>query len=941
MAEPSANLRVRISADLADIRQGLGVLTRQLREVRTEAARPLPTKNNITELGVSAGQTAQAMRQLPAQFTDIFTSLQGGMPFFTVLVQQGGQIKDSFGGVAPALKGVSTALLDMVNPYTVAAAAVGLVVFAWYDAEQQAQAYTKALVLSRNEAAATTLTLVDMAKKTSDALQVSAGAGAEAAQAVGSNGKIAAQNLQAVADAAVSMKEVSGQALEDTIALYAKLAEDPVKGAQKLNEQVNFMTVALYEQVKALQEQGRNQDAVTVITRAAADETVMALAKVRASQNPVISGFKSLWVEATRAWSAMQSSVGLGPAAAQMQHLLAENQRELAKLNALASGDQRGLPLARNPIALAAMEKSIKDRSDKIKALATDLIKERKDAEVKAAEDASVEYLQRTDAIIESQASKEQKKKDEITRINGEAEKVRRQAEAAGLIEEVKKIEERRAAAVAAIETKYAKKPKASSGTGSATRAAGLQGYKDDLVAEQAQITANTQLLRAQFSAREITAAEYYSRMRELVQQGTDAQSRSVQQQIEYLKRQSVSGKESIGVNRQLGELEARIAKLRIEGAAALEVLTKEEDKAAKARANAIKAYESALDASNAALQRQLATQVERVGMGDRQYEIQQRINDAIADEADKLRELSLQRNADQIDQVTFEEEKALLHAKTLDRLQLIKDGYEDLRLAEGNWLAGAGAAWANYQQEAGNYARQMGETVTSVIGGFEDAWVRFTTTGKLSFSDLTKSVLADLARIQIKQAIVGIGNAISTAWGGGASVYTGNGTGAGSLGGFGNNLGNASTSSVNDELLQRLIRNGKAKGGYTGDGGVNEPAGIVHKGEVVWSQADIARAGGAGIVEAMRLGLRGYANGGVVGAPRAAAAGTSRGDVNVYIDGVKSDSGPAEAGVGPTGDLDIRISMREMMRSEIRGGAFDNDFRSRYGLTYRGNRGG
>ena len=43
MADPSANLRVRISADLADIRQGLGVLTRQLREVRTEAARPLPT----------------------------------------------------------------------------------------------------------------------------------------------------------------------------------------------------------------------------------------------------------------------------------------------------------------------------------------------------------------------------------------------------------------------------------------------------------------------------------------------------------------------------------------------------------------------------------------------------------------------------------------------------------------------------------------------------------------------------------------------------------------------------------------------------------------------------------------------------------------------------------------------------------------------------------
>lgn len=859
MAEPSANLRVRISADLADIRQGLGMLTRQLREVRGEAARPLPSKNNITDLGISAGQTAQAMRQLPAQFTDIFTSLQGGMPFFTVLVQQGGQIKDSFGGVEPALKGVSSALLGMVNPYTVAAAAVGLVVVAWYDAEKQAEAYTKALVLSRNEAAATTLTLVTMAQKTSEALQVSVGAGAEAAQAVGSNGKIAAQNLQAVANAAVAMKEISGQALEDTIALYAKLAEDPVKGAQKLNEQVNFMTVALYDQVRALQEQGRNQDAVTVITRAASDETAMALAKVRASQNPVIQGFKDLWKEATKAWSAMQASTGMGPQALQMQQLLTANAQDVATM-------RRGVADGMSDAWVYQYTQQIRSRNKEINAISTALIKERKDAEVKAAEDASLEYLQRTDAIIGSQASKEQKKKEELSRITVEAEKVRRQAEAAGLLEEVKKIEERRAAAVAAIEKKYAEKPKAGSGTGSAARAAGLQGYKDDLVAEQAQITASTQLLRAQFSAREITASEYYSRMRELVQQGNDAQERSVQQQIDYLKEQSVSGKESITVNRQLGELEVRLAKLRIEGAASLEVLNKEEEKSAKARTNAIKAYESALDASNAALQRQLATQVERVGMGDRQYEIQQRINEALNDEAEKLRELSLQRNADQIDEATFGAEKLLLHAKTLDRLLLIRDGYEELRQAEGNWLAGASAAWANYQQTASNYAQQMGDTVGTVIGGFEDAWVKFTTTGKLSFSDLTKSVLADLARIAARQAIMGIVNAVASAWGGGGVTAAGN------------QAVNTGTSSINNQLFQNMRLGGSySTGGYTGDGGVNEPAGVVHRGEVVWSQRDVARAGGVDIVEAMRRGLAGYADGGSPGAEPSTRAWDAR----------------------------------------------------------------
>ena len=894
MADPSANLRVRISADLADIRQGLGVLTRQLREVRTEAARPLPTKNNITELGVSAGQTAQAMRQLPAQFTDIFTSLQGGMPFFTVLVQQGGQIKDSFGGVEPALKGVSSALLGMVNPYTVAAAAVGLVVYAWYDAEQQAQAYTKALVLSRNEAAATTLTLVTMAQKTSDALQVAAGVGAEAAQAVGSNGKIAAQNLQDVANAAVAMKEISGQALDETIALYAKLAEDPVKGMQKLNEQVNFMTLALYEQVKALQEQGRNQDAVTVITRAAADETVMALARVRASQNPVIRGFKDLWVEATKAWSAMQVNVGLGPAAAQMQQLVAENQRELEKLNNLANGTQRGLPLARNPIALAAMEKSIKDRSEKIKALAADLIKERKDAEVKAAQAASTDFISEMDSIIESQASKEEKKRQEVERVNGEAAAARRKAQASGLIAEAEAIERRRAAAVAAIEKKY--REKAATGTGAASRSAGLRGFKDDLVEEQAQITASTQMLRAQYSAREITASEYYSRMRELLQQGNDAQSRSLQRRIEFLQKQGVSGKDAINVNRQIGELEARLAKLRIEGAAAVEVLAKEEQSAAKARENAVKAYASALDASNEALRRQLTTQAQRVGMGDREYEIQQRINEAIADEAEKLRELSLQRNADQIDQITFEEERALLHAKTLDRLQIIKSGYDELQQAEGSWLAGATAAWANYQQEAGNAARQMGDVVGSAIGGFEDAWVKFTTTGKLSFSDLTKSVLADLARIAARQAAMGIVNMFASAWGGGVTAA-------------GNQAVTAGTSSINNQLFQNM-RGGYSTGGYTGDGGVHQPAGVVHKGEVVWSQRDVARAGGVEVVEAMRKGLKGYDSGGAVATP--VGSGMAAGAINVRVMNAPAGT-TATASRNGSGGLDIDVLLGQV----------------------------
>lgn len=874
MAEPSANLRVRISADLADIRQGLGVLTRQLREVRSEAARPIPAKNGITDLGVSAGQTAQAMRQLPAQFTDIVTSIQGGMPFFTVLLQQGGQIKDSFGGVAPALKGVSSALLGMVNPYTVAAAAVGLVVYAWYDAEKQAEAYTKALVLSRNEAAASTLTLVALAQRTSDAMSVTAGAGAEAARAVGSNGQIAAQNMQAVAAAAVAMKEVTGQAIDDTVALYGKLAQDPVKNAQKLNEQVNFMTVALYEQVKALQEQGRSQDAATIITRAAADETVMALARVRASQNPVIRGFKDIFVEASKAWGVMQSNMGFGPQAAQMQKMLADNRRDVARLNALVASDDL---TARNPMVISAIERDIKARSAKIKAIAADLIKERKDAEVKAAQAASTEFVAEMDTIISVQASKEEKKRKEVDAVNGQAAVQRRRAQAAGLVEEVKKIEERRMAAVAAIEKKYQEKPAAS--TGSASRSAGLQSYKDDLLAEQAQITAGTQLLRAQFSAREITAAEYYSRMREFVQQGTDAQARSLEQQINFLQKQAVGGKDAINVNRQIGELEARLAKLRIEGAGALRVLATEESTAARTRTSVIAAYANALEASNEALKRQLSTQAQRVGMGDREYEVQQKLNEAYADQADKLRELTLQRNAGQIDQSIFEEENAILLAKTLDRLQAIRDGYVELQTAESSWFLGAVGAWESYRQAASNAAQQMGGVVSNVFGGLEEAWATFTTTGKLNFSDLTRSVLADLSKIAFRQAAMGF----AQSFGGG---YTG------------------TVSSLYSGAW------GFAEGGYTGPGGKHVPAGVVHKGEVVWSQADVARAGGVGIVEAMRQGYRGYAEGGVVGPPMAGRA--LGGDINVNVRNAPPGT-TASASRNDNGGFDVDVLLGQV----------------------------
>jgi len=54
----------------------------------------------------------------------------------------------------------------------------------------------------------------------------------------------------------------------------------------------------------------------------------------------------------------------------------------------------------------------------------------------------------------------------------------------------------------------------------------------------------------------------------------------------------------------------------------------------------------------------------------------------------------------------------------------------------------------------------------------------------------------------------------------------------------------------------------GFSEGGYTGMGGKYEPAGVVHRGEVVWSQADVNAVGGPNVANAMRPT---YADGGIV----------------------------------------------------------------------------
>lgn len=132
------------------------------------------TQAQLGKTSQSAAQTANAMRMIPDQMTDIVVGLSTGQSPFMVLMQQGGQLKDMFGGIGPAIKGVGTYVMGLVNPYSVAAASVGLLTYAVYQNRQEIDAATKiattSLGVNRDAAERLALNMVAISDKTGQAI---------------------------------------------------------------------------------------------------------------------------------------------------------------------------------------------------------------------------------------------------------------------------------------------------------------------------------------------------------------------------------------------------------------------------------------------------------------------------------------------------------------------------------------------------------------------------------------------------------------------------------------------------------------------------------------------------------------------------------------------------------------------------------------------------
>ncbi|MFK0033019.1 phage tail tape measure protein [Pseudomonas monteilii] len=765
--------------------------------------------------GMSTKAYTAALRGVPAQFTDIVVSLQGGMNPFTVLLQQGGQLKDMFGGIGPAMRALGGYAVGLVNPFTVAGAAATGLGIAYYKGSQEADEFRKALVLSGNAAGSNVGAMADLARQISTTVGTT-GAAADALTQVANSGKIAGDSFGVVTAAALQMKDATGRAVEETIADFVKIGKDPVAAARELNDQYNFLTASTYAQIQALKDQGDTVGATKLLTDTYAQTIDTRSKEIVENLGWIEKAWRGVW-GATKA--AGDAAVNFGRTQSIAQQL-AEAQSELANLEKRASENK--------VVAGSAQLKSERDLLEsRVKALGDQLRTQQ------AIDQAQENYrLRQRDSILSQET------------LNGQLRATDdNQKKLAVRLKEINEL---------------AKKSAAGDGGRVYTEAelnqlrdAAREQFKDKPGPKGAvyREDAGTKALdeaRQQYSVLQQQNGLIGAQLGEMQKLGEAGQSLvKWEQQLADIK-----GKKTLTADQQSlvanqAQITAQLTKnAELEKEMQLrKVATEEAQKLAAFQAN----LNSQLQRTSIGLNNSLAG----AGLGD---QARQRIEERFSIEQQyqqQMDNLLQQRNEGRISEELYQKQNAALQNALNQRLAMQEQYYLRVDEQQSDWSLGARAAFNTYLEQAQNVAGQTRSLFTNAFSNMEDGIVQFVKTGKLSFKDFADGVIEDLIRIQVRQAAAGF---LSTAFG--------------FLSGGGQALGQGTMTGYSETIAS----SGFSGGGYTGDGGKFEPKGVVHGGEFVLRKEVVAQPGMRNYLEG--LNVRGYASGGFV-TPRIASTAT------------------------------------------------------------------
>ncbi len=685
-------------------------------------------------------------------------------------------------------------LLALVAPIGLVAAAIGGLAYAYYSGNKETDAFNKALTLTGNFAGTTSGQLSDMARQVA-AVVGTTGAAADVLATLAGSGKLASGSFVDIAEAALSMEKATGKSIEATVAEFVKIADDPVAAAKSLNEQYHFLTASVYSQIVALKDQGDEIGATKLLTETYADT-------VQTRSRQVIENL-NLW---ERAWLGIKSAAsgaldGISDVGRQKSYndQIKELQSKLTGSEAFDVGGTR----------MNAQEVSPKERA-RIQAQINLLTLQRDadDARVKyfddqgKAQQAAIVAGEKVDSLTKSSLSNEQKRNKEIEDYKGWLDTIRKanpndaRLEGGLVTKNIQNIKDR-----------Y-RDPK--TGGSSAVDLTSFNSAKNDLAAITDTYKNYQKELEAAQKAGLLSEEDYLLRRQSLIGNQLDQTTAAYEAEIAALEaakgKKTTSAAQSIQLDQKIADARAGMVKAQKDADSQLEVLAANETGRLAKQKRAISSYVQALGQQQRALELAGQRAVLGVGQGDRQNALNGELNgqqDRFAQQSLELENQRSDPSRNMSDEEFTRKSQALADAnkKATDQ---IRQNYADVENAQGDWTNGATAAWENYLDSARDVAGQTKSLFGNAFSSMEDAVVNFAMTGKLSFADFTKSILADMARIATRQAssaLLGSLVGAAASYFGGSSGG-GNGMAAGSAGATSSNLG-ASQAGYSSTYLQ------------------------------------------------------------------------------------------------------------------------------------------
>ena len=731
--------------------------------------------------GISVGQYKAAMRTLPAQFTDIATQLAGGQNPWLILLQQGGQVKDSFGGMIPMFRGLAGAITLPMVGVTSLAVATGALVYAWYQGDSTLSAFNKTLVLSGNQSGLTADRMLTLSRA-GQAAGLTFNQARESLAALVNAGVRGGEQFDAINQSVARFASASGVEVDKVAEAFGKLTTDPTSGLTAMARQFRNVTAEQIAYVAQLQrsgdEAGALQAANDIATKGFDEQTRRLkenMGTLETWADKTGKAFKSMW-DAILDIGRPESSADMLASAQKAfdeadkkwQWYQSRSQRrgKTSSFRANLQGAWDDRENARLGLAAATLQSDMEKAGE----LAARDRAERESSQLKYTGEAQKAYER-----LQTPLDKYTARQKELNKALKDGKIL--QADYNTLMASAKKDYE-----------STLKKPsgvKVSAGERQEDRAhAALLALETELRTLEKHSGVNEKISQQR---RDLWEAEsQYVVLKEA------ATKRQLSEQEKSL---LAHEKETLEYKRQLAELGDKIEHQKRLNELAQQAARFEQQQSAKQAAISAKAR----------------------GLTDRQAQRES--------EEQRLREV-------------YGDNPAAL-AKATSALKNTWSAEEQLR---GSWMAGMKSGWGEWAESATDSFSQVKSVATQTFDGIAQNMAAMLTGSEQNWRGFTRSVLSMMTEILLKQAMVGIvgsiGSAIGGAVGGGASASGGT------------------------AIQAAAAKLHFATGGFTGTGGKYEPAGIVHRGEFVFTKEATSRIGVGNLYRLMR----GYATGGYVG---------------------------------------------------------------------------